>query len=315
MGKRYALLTAEGGTDFYHAVTVHWSNSLLGPYVPQQLNPVLTHRHLGHHADVQSVGHADMVQTADGQWYAVCLGKRMIDGRYTFTRETFLCPVELQQGEFVFCPDSGVLPKTFTRPNLPWSPLAEGRQQWYYERIPRRQFLTREGDRFVLDLLPETLDSLTSPALVMRKVSDHRFSFSAKLDFLPRKANEEAGIVLHRNTTAYVALLKSKDNLNLVCCSEKGRQTVASVPYDDRQVFLRMAVDGIKATCYYGSDEQAMQALPPVSLVSLADDSKWNRFNGLGIGFYASSNGKKSRQQATFELTTPIDIITTDKKE
>ena len=302
VGKRYALLTAEGGTDFYHAVTVHWSNSLFGPYTPQQLNPVLTHRHLGHGASVQCVGHADLVQTHLGDWYAVCLGKRMVDGRHTFTRETFLCPVELQQGEFVFNPGNGKLPTTFPRPRLPWSPITENGQQWYCERIPHRPFYVREGNRFTLELQPETLDSLTSPSLLMRKVTDHSFTFTATVDLQTSKPNEEAGIVLHRNTTAYVALLKTKDSLRLISCDLKGKDVIATVPYLDRTVVLRMVAEGTEATFFYGISENCLQALPPVSLIPLADDTKWNRFNGLGIGFYASSNGKKSKRQACFIL-------------
>lgn len=302
VGNRYVLLTAEGGTDFYHTVTVHWSNNIFGPYTPQQLNPVLTHRHLGHNASVQCVGHADLVQTQTGDWFAVCLGKRMTDGNHTFTRETFLCPVELQQGEFVFNPGYGTLPTTFPRPNLPSSPVIEEEHQWYYERIPKRQFLIREGNCFSLELQPETLDSLSSPALIMRKVTDHNLSFKTKLDFLPKKNNEEAGIVLHRNSNAYLAFLKSKNGLRLVRCSSKGNEELYTIPYHAKTVTLRIVIKGTEATCYYGTTENDMHALPLTDITHLADDKKWNRFNGLGIGFYASSKGKRSKERAVFTL-------------
>ncbi len=45
---RYVLTVAEGGTDFNHAVTLFTSRNLMGPYIPQQVNPVLSQRQFGH---------------------------------------------------------------------------------------------------------------------------------------------------------------------------------------------------------------------------------------------------------------------------
>ncbi len=53
-------------TDYNHAVTALTAKSLWGPYVPCTVNPVLTHRHLGKDYPVQSLGHADLVQTPTG---------------------------------------------------------------------------------------------------------------------------------------------------------------------------------------------------------------------------------------------------------
>ena len=63
---RYLLLMAEGGSDYNHAVIALTAKSLWGPYVPCTVNPVLTHRHLGKDYPVQSLGHADLVQTPTG---------------------------------------------------------------------------------------------------------------------------------------------------------------------------------------------------------------------------------------------------------
>ena len=93
----YLLLMAEGGSDYNHAVTALTAKSLWGPYVPCTVNPVLTHRHLGKDYPVQSLGHADLVQTPTGDWYAVFLGKRIVEGGLVpLGRETFLCEVRRQ---------------------------------------------------------------------------------------------------------------------------------------------------------------------------------------------------------------------------
>jgi hypothetical protein len=54
---------------------------------------------------VQWTGHADIIQTASGEWYGVCLGIRPQGGniaRAQLGRETFLFPVQWKDGWPVF---------------------------------------------------------------------------------------------------------------------------------------------------------------------------------------------------------------------
>lgn len=126
----YLLLMAEGGSDYNHAVTALTAKSLWGPYVPCTVNPVLTHRHLGKDYPVQSLGHADLVQTPTGDWYAVFLGKRIVEGGLVpLGRETFLCEVSFQNGEPIFNPSIGVIGNRLKRPPLPWTPVSKTDKQ------------------------------------------------------------------------------------------------------------------------------------------------------------------------------------------
>jgi alpha-N-arabinofuranosidase len=102
VGDWYYLFSAEGGTGKCHMQTVARSRSPWGPFDPAPHNPVLTHRNrVGH--PIQSLGHADLVEAADGSWRAVALGTRH-ESRGGFVqhhnlgRETFLLPVELVDG-------------------------------------------------------------------------------------------------------------------------------------------------------------------------------------------------------------------------
>ena len=93
-------------------------------------NPVLTHRHLGKDYPVQSLGHADLVQTPTGDWYAVFLGKRIVEGGLVpLGRETFLCEVSFQNGEPIFNPSIGVIGNRLKRPPLPWTPVSKTDKQ------------------------------------------------------------------------------------------------------------------------------------------------------------------------------------------
>lgn len=96
INNRYYLVLAEGGTWENHAVTVFSSDQVIGPYVPGIANPVLTHRHLGTNTDITTIGHADLVQTPEGRWWAVMLGVRPVQSYTMLGRETFLTPVTFQ---------------------------------------------------------------------------------------------------------------------------------------------------------------------------------------------------------------------------
>ena len=87
-------MIAEGGTEHYHAVTVARSKDLFGWYEGNPANPVMTHRQFGFYYPIDNVGHADLIDTPDGHWYAVLLASRIIDGQHkNLGRETYICPV------------------------------------------------------------------------------------------------------------------------------------------------------------------------------------------------------------------------------
>jgi hypothetical protein len=89
------LLVAEGGTHTGHAVSVARSRSISGPFEAHPMNPVLSHRST--RDPVQALGHADLVELADGSWAAVSLGIRQSGTFPRFHvngRESFLLGVD-----------------------------------------------------------------------------------------------------------------------------------------------------------------------------------------------------------------------------
>lgn len=114
---RYYLLAAEGGTEHGHAVSVARADHVTGPYTGNPANPVFTHRHLGRDFPVVGVGHADLVRTAEGQWWAVLLGSRPYGGYHpNLGRETFLVPVRWEDGWPLFAPGAGTTLGPFRPP-------------------------------------------------------------------------------------------------------------------------------------------------------------------------------------------------------
>ena len=98
-GGCWYLVLAEGGTERGHAVSVSRGSSPAGPFEPHPNNPILSHRSMA--APVQSVGHADLVETVDGDWAAVYLGVRprgVVPGFHVLGRETYVAGISWDQG-------------------------------------------------------------------------------------------------------------------------------------------------------------------------------------------------------------------------
>ncbi|KAL2195142.1 glycoside hydrolase family 43 protein [Corynascus similis CBS 632.67] len=97
----YYLMIAEGGTAEDHAVTIARSTkSVTGPYEASPNNPILTNR--GTDEYFQTVGHADLFQDLDGNWWGVALATRSGPEYkiYPMGRETVLFPVTWNEGDW-----------------------------------------------------------------------------------------------------------------------------------------------------------------------------------------------------------------------
>ena len=297
IGSTYYLLMVEGGSGGHHAVTIHYSNNLTGPYKAQQVNPVLSHRQMGTGYPIQNIGHADIFRAANGQLYAVCLGNRTLrdgDGKRhsPLGRETFLVRVEQQDRQLIFAPGVGHVETEMERPNLPWCPFEEKAEPWYGLRgIPQSTNLTS------IALQPEVLDSLATPACLLQKLHGFKWTFSRDVTFTTKKENEWAGITLYRTANSYYTLLKGKDYIRLTK-REKGQSTVVvEQPCKDRTVRLTIEADSLRLRFLVDG-----QPIAPIqSMRPLCDDGKYNKFNGLGVGIYATSTGRKSKAIATFK--------------
>lgn len=69
----YYMIMAEGGTHAGHREVAFYSNHVKGPYKPCAVNPILSQAGLDEHRldKVINVGHADLIDTPQGDWYAV----------------------------------------------------------------------------------------------------------------------------------------------------------------------------------------------------------------------------------------------------
>lgn len=313
---KYLLLVAEGGTGFHHAVTVFNSDKLWGPYIPNHANPVLTHRNLGKDYPIHSVGHADLIQTQKGDWWAVSLGKRFVDGKTLLARETFLTPVKFETIEGVmtpvFNPGIGKIQTKLKRPDLPWAPFAEKPArdnfdkseldlEWNFLRTPYTKWYTLDKGVVNIQLRPEVLDSMVNPSYIARRIEHHNFTAITQFTFKSKKPNEAAGISLYRSSTNHVEFLKIGNELVLIHSNKKGKTEYARVPFKSDNVVMKVIGNNIKASFYYGDNEQNLKLLSEnVSIETLTDETALG-FSGPFIGMYATSKGQKTKTVANFD--------------
>ena len=106
----YYLLTAEGGTSYEHAATIARSRNLEGPYEIHPANPLITSD--GNDAlSLQKSGHASLVDTTEGEWFAVHLcGRPLSNRRCILGRETAIQKTEWKTDDWPYLAQGGNFP-------------------------------------------------------------------------------------------------------------------------------------------------------------------------------------------------------------
>lgn len=199
----FYLVTAEGGTSFEHSVMIARARELAGPFEPFKSNPVLTHRHLGHGAPVQNVGHAELFEGDDGEWWMVMLATRPIDGHHILGRETHLARVVWEDGWPVVNPGLGVVDSPAAAPSHAGSdgiPVAS-------DFLSVRGFATFAEPAETGLLLRSTGDSPASvrpTAALLRRVTSTDSTLSISLDAIA--ADAVAGLLLRQSADYQVRL-------------------------------------------------------------------------------------------------------------
>jgi beta-xylosidase len=88
----YYLMAAEGGTFEHHMLTISRSRDIWGPYETYENNPILTADGLD--SPIQGLGHGELFQDGEGEWWALALGFRSQNGVWPLGREPFLTKVD-----------------------------------------------------------------------------------------------------------------------------------------------------------------------------------------------------------------------------
>ena len=270
IGDYYYITCAEMGTSFEHSVCVARSKTLTGPYENYKCNPLLTHRHLGRNYPIQNIGHGDLVDTPEGEWYLVMLGTRPLNGGTELGRETFLAKVEWEEGWPVVNPGEGrILWEQTVRETGEERPVGDGKlaRSVKVDRVPAFshqmvmkftdprdiRFLTfrhpaddmiriiskKECELKCADAVPENTEEMIS-YLGLRQ-QDRCFSIKVEVGTnLPEEAR--AGLLYLYDDDNYFCLLLRRQDGKLWVSSEKRErgsgQSLGSVKPENEAAYL-----------------------------------------------------------------------------
>lgn len=248
----YYLFSADTGTGELHGQTIQRSRSVWGPYEMYQPDfvyrtsdneaySILTSRH---HKDIllQKAGHCDLVETPDGEWYAVHLCGRPCDRRnpkdaarfanarrYMLGRETAIQKMSWTEDDWLVMERGG---------NTPQDEVEEPTSNTKMEAVIKEKAMVRDDfDSNKLSLeyqslrIPMTehyislterpgflrmygrsgLSSKFSQSLIARRLIEYDMEMSTKLEFEPDVFKQMAGLVVLYDTDNYFYLHVSKD--------------------------------------------------------------------------------------------------------
>lgn len=327
----YYLLVAEGGTSYNHAVTMASSKYVEGPYVGNPRNPVLTHRHLSLDHPITGVGHADLVELADGRWFGVALGWRLINGLHGILgRETFLFPVEWETDRRawkgdpvtfpVMSPETGKIEQIFPLPfngarQLPRhsficdfdSPILPTEFNW--RRTDALPFfsLTVNPGALQLKLQPARIGENIPYSFIGVRQRDFIFSALAAMSFSPRTGNEESGLVVIQNDKGALSLTRSqRDSQEFAVLSKwlDGHRTeLVRVPVAPGNISLRVDGNFLSYKFYVRENLCDWRQVGETVDAAFLSPDQLNGFNytGIYVGLYASSNGDPTENTADFD--------------
>lgn len=311
---KYYLMAAEGGTGPNHSEVILIANNIKGEYKPYEGNPILTQRGLPESRTdaITSVGHADLIETPGGDWYAVFLGCRPYFGNYYNTgRETFLLPVMWKDGFPVILEKGEALPIVVTKDSLaPQQNTLTGNfvwkddfnietldYKWTFIRTPRTEWWSLKDGAIMLNAVPQNIYEVTNPAFVGYRQQNLVFEAEIEMAFTPQSDNDLAGLVCYQNESHNFVfgktLIDGKSALTLDR-SEKNNKRIAEyiIPEQNRQnpVILKVIGDKDKYSFQASFDSGTTW----IDIASGLDAKNLSTqvaggFTGTMIGMYATS--------------------------
>lgn len=326
-GEYYYLMIAEGGTELAHSETIARSKSIFGPYESNPDNPILTNCcRAAQGNSVQGIGHADLVEAADGSWWMVFLGHRPMSGaNHNLGRETFLLPVTWKDGwpvvgkngtvseemDFQTLPQKSVVKKSG---RVMFSDYADGSffqrrrelPELVYMRNPKESFYNIKSGKLVLTASADRLSDVSgSPVFVGRRQQDMAFSFDASMTLRDAVRGDEAGLTVFMTEDSHYDIFVTRDEkgrsvlrvrYNLVGLSHETKDYVMS---SDRCV---LRVSGDKEYYYFSfsqDDGRTFTDCGKMGTRYLSSECAGG-FTGVMLGLYAQSANGKTKAKAEF---------------
>lgn len=321
VGKYYYLMCAEGGTCDWHSEVIFRSNNPMGPWIECPNNPILTQR-TGLDPKrpdiVTSTGHADIVQSKSGDWWAVFLGCRPYqDDFYNTGRDTYLLPVTWKNGWPEILEKGKAMPTVLSKTewqkkynvadvnqmtgNFTYTDnFKDGKlnSRWMFLRNPS-DFYKFADDGLEINAKAVNISQPESPSAIFVRQQHNTFTAETEVTFNPADEHQLAGLVLLQNEEYNFVFGKTmRDGKAVVTLkrAERTNVTVASATLDNNEsqqpLRLKIEGDGRYYSFYYATSNGEWKLLASgVDAVNLSTHQSGG-FIGACIGLYATLSNK-----------------------
>ncbi|MGC5774165.1 glycoside hydrolase family 43 protein [Paenibacillus pabuli] len=299
----YYLMASEGGTEYGHMVTYARGDSPSGPFEPYANNPVLTNRNLGGY-ELQGVGHGDLIQDEEGNWWIFHLGFRQSGQWLTYHhlgREVFLTPVTFDEEGWFTAGHKGTTlisfetdrisdkvtqqeKKSYTFENMDWN------LDWCYLRHPHTENYLLEQGNIKLKGTEVTLDVPASPTFIGLRQKD----FDATISVDVSLTTGEAGITIYMDEQHHYDLAVRKEQSRYKVIERLNIGDIKSVENEvelgsEHQATLVIRASHERYSFLIHADGQDI--LLGTAQTKYLSSEVAGGFTGVLIGLYASGKG------------------------
>lgn len=321
----YYLMAAEGGTAENHSEVVFVSDKPKGPYKPCAVNPILTQRKLDPNRQfpVTCTGHADIIQTPAGDWWAVFLGVLPYEGeKYSNTgRSTFLLPVKWENGQPIILDNGLTVPTVVEKPqpshtttqtygNFEYSDNFDSGKdmRWMTLRSPGDEWNRINNGILEIDKRNVSLGDAATPSFLCQWIRHSVFTATTTVEFTPDSIQDIAGLACYMNERFYFAVGKSMDQngnacVKLICRtannpgrSESGNEDVLNAVSPltknqaSRPLHLKVKANGSVYTFFYSLNGKSWNQIGQTQDWTNLSISVAGGFTGAVVGLFASSS-------------------------
>jgi xylan 1,4-beta-xylosidase len=307
----YYLIAAEGGTASQHSEVVFRSARIDGPYAPAPNNPILTQRDLdpARPFPITAAGHADVVQTPDGDWWSVFLATRPYrDNLSNLGRETFLLPVNWESEWPQILPPKIPVPRVVARPALPAGPPVDRSRwrdtfvghrleaDWEMIRTPDERWYRVTAGGLSLESRPVSISGRGNPTFLGKRQRDVDAVFETEMRYQPERAGDCAGLVAFADEQHhdFIGLCATSTGSEIVVTQRNGagdpdegvRMAWRAIGSRGKPIRLRISAHGAAYDFSYaiGASWQTLLAAADGSILA---SEPTNQFTGTLLGVYA----------------------------
>ena len=308
----YYIMCAEGGTGYYHSVTMGRSRNVFGPYEPDPMGPLLTSspgdfnersdwdhlkpRYYNPEVTLQKAGHGSYVDLPGGETYLLfhCSRPFTPELRCTLGRETAIARMRWTEDGWLRTESGSPLPDEWVRESALPETVLQGPPafddfdsytlglMYYAPRIDPKSFTDLTSRPGWIRLKgQESGASLHQVSILARKLTSLHAAATVKMEFDPVCWQHSAGLILYYDNMNFFYLGKTfseelgQPMLQLLRLEngKKYEYPGQIVPLaKEGPVWLRFTVEGRDTRFYYSFDGETYLPVGPSLDTSLLSD-------------------------------------------